>query len=75
MPALRDTPWHDQPIKQEKMSKEAHSKWTGFKSMVDYGAGPVLLDHGKNREIKTAGRRLIKYRKMSVWMGVSELAP
>ena len=37
------------------------SKWAGSKSMADYGAGPVLLDHGKNREIKTAGRRLIKY--------------
>ena len=47
----------------------------GFKSMADYGAGSVLLDHGKNREIKTAGRGLINNRKLPVWMGVSESAP
>lgn len=46
-----------------------------FQKYAGYGAGPVLLDHGKNREIKTAGRRLIKNRKLPVWMGVSESAP
>lgn len=60
---------------QAKVAKEARPKWAGFKSMADYGAGPVLLDHGKNREIKTAGRRLIKNRKLPVWMGASESAP
>lgn len=77
MPALWDIPWHGQPGKRagKKESKEARPKWAGFKRMADYGAGPVLHDHRKNREIKTAGRRLIKNRKLPVWMGVSESAP
>lgn len=60
---------------QEKGVIRGRPKWAAFKTMADYGAGPVLHDHGKNREIKTAGRRLIKNRKFPVWMGVSESAP
>ena len=58
-----------------KVVKRGPFQMADFKSMVDYGAEPVVLDHGKYHEIKTAGRWLIKKRKLPVWMGVSESAP
>lgn len=47
---------------QAKVVIRGPSQMGGFKSMADYGAEPVLLDHENNREIKTAGKRLINNR-------------
>ena len=46
-----------------------------LKTMPVYGARPGTLGQAVIGKIKTAGRRLIKNRKLPVWVGVSESAP